>query len=279
MAARKEFALPTELSRQELYEAIEERISRRRYHDIPLEEEELSALRDDISPLEKELSLSRVVLSQEGFERAVKTIIGSYGLVTGASSFATITAGVETDEFRANVEAGILGEALILAATNRGWHTCWVGGMLEKGEIRKQLNLKDGEKVAAITPVGVARDKLTLTEKLTQKVAGSRRRKPLEELVESYRPEEYPSWVKTSLQAARLAPSAVNKQPWRFQVDAEEEKITLSSSRQKANHGVSPYLDCGIALLHLLLGAGQELNQPTFKLLEPPAVAEVYYGG
>ena len=279
MGERKELELPAELSQQKLFAAIEDRISRRKYHDKPLEKEEISALKDDISPLEAELALSRVIFRQEGFDRAVKTILGSYGLVTGAASFATITADEKTDKFRANVEAGILGEALILAATARGWNTCWVGGMLEKGEIREQLNLEPAEKVAAITPLGEARDKLTLTEKLTKKVAGSRSRKPLEELVENYRPEEYSSWVKTALKAARLAPSAANKQPWRFRVDPAAEKITLASSRQKDNHGVSPYLDCGIALLHLLLGAGQEINQPTFRLLDPPAVAEVYYGG
>ena len=271
-----EFVLPAELPGQELYEAIAERHSRRKYYDRPLAKTELSALRQDVSALADRLELSRLVLRQEGFNKAVKTILGSYGLVTGAASFATIIAEEETDKFRANVEAGMLGEALILAATARGRNTCWVGGMLEKGEIREQLNLEPAEKVVAITPLGEARDKLTLTEKLTKKVAGSRSRKPLEEMVENYRPEEYPSWVKTALQAARLAPSAVNKQPWRFRVDTGEEKITLVSSRQQDNHGVSPYLDCGIALLHLLLGAGQKLKQPAFDLQQPPAVAEVF---
>ncbi|SDL04639.1 nitroreductase family protein [Halarsenatibacter silvermanii] len=271
----KNFVLSRELADQNLYEVIEKRHSRRKYHDIPLESEELSALQGDISSLESRLDLTRIVLRREGFNRAVKTIIGSYGLVTGAASFATLIAKEEKNEFRANVEAGVLGEALILAAAVRGWDTCWVGGMLSRGEIRKELELEAKEEVLAITPLGKAKDGLTLTERLAKKIVGSRSRKPLEELVENYQPEKYPDWIKTALRAARLAPSAANKQPWRFQVDPDAEKIKLLSESQQDRHGVSPFLDCGIALLHLMLGAAQKLEKPAFNLLKPPEVAEV----
>lgn len=291
-----EFSLPEELSQENWYKAIDRRISRRRYHDTPLTRQELDELKEDIAELDSYLSFSRIVLSQEGFSRAVKTLLGSYGLVTGSSSFATIVADTQADNFRANVEAGMLGEALILAATAQGWNTCWVGGMLKKSDIRESLNLGKKEEVLAITPLGRALNEPTLTEKLFKKVISSRNRKPLEELVEKYQSECYPDWVNTALESARLAPSSANRQPWRFEVYPDAGKLILRSSKDNKKHGISPYLDCGIALLHLLLGAENSLRRqrsdrndetadiktsrkqkrPVYLLLEPPAVAEVF---
>lgn len=291
-----EFTLPEELPQNNWYKAIDRRISRRRYHDTPLTRQELDELKEDIAELDNCLSFSRIVFSQEGFSQAVKTLLGSYGLVTGASSFAAILADTQADSFRANVEAGMLGEALILAATARGLNTCWVGGMLKKSEIRERLNLGHNEEVLAITPLGIAHNKPTLAEKLLKRVISSRSRKPLEELVEKYQPESYPDWVNTALESARLAPSAANQQPWRFEVYPDAGKLILRSSRDNKKHGISPYLDCGIALQHLLLGAENSLRRqrsdwndetadiktsrkqkhPVYILLEPPAVAEVF---
>ncbi len=291
-----EFTLPEELPQENWYKAIDRRISRRRYHDTPLTRQELDELKEDIAELDNYLSFSRIVFSQEGFSQAVKTLLGSYGLVTGSSSFATIVADTQADNFRANVEAGMLGEALILAATAQGWNTCWVGGMLKKSDIRESLNLGKKEEVLAITPLGRALNEPTLTEKLFKKVISSRNRKPLEELVEKYQSECYPDWVNTALESARLAPSSANRQPWRFEVYPEAGKLILRSSRDNKKHGISPYLDCGIALLHLLLGAENSLRRqrsdrndetadiktsrkqkrPVYLLLEPPTVAEVF---
>jgi len=291
-----EFTLPAELPYDKWYKAIESRVSRRRYQDTPLTQQELDELKEDIALLEKQLSCSRIVFSQTGFSQAVKTLLGSYGLVTGASSFAAIVADTQADSFTANVEAGMLGEALILAATARGWDTCWIGGLLEKAEIRENLELGDKEEVLAITPLGRALDDPTLTEKLFKKMIGSRSRKPLEELVEKYQPECYPDWVNTALESARLAPSGANQQPWRFEVYPDAGKLILRADRKNDRNSVSLYLDCGIALLHLLLGAEISLRRqrsdwndedadlkasrkekrPSYLLLEPPAVAEIF---
>ena len=291
-----ELTLPEKLPQQNWYKAIDKRVSRRRYYDTPLSRQELKELKDDIALLERHLSFSRIVLNQEGFSQAVKTLLGSYGLVTGASSFAAIVADTQADSFRANVEAGMLGEALILAATARGWNTCWIGGLLEKSEIRERLELGEEEEVLAITPLGRALDDPTLTEKVFKKVIGSRSRKPLEDLVEKYQPESYPDWVNTALESARLAPSAANQQPWRFEVYPDAGKLILRADRKNDRNSVSLYLDCGIALLHLLLGAEISLRRqrsdwndedadlkasrkekrPSYLLLEPPAVAEIF---
>ena len=74
------------------------------------------------------------------------------------------------------------------------------------------------------------------------------KRKPLTELVTGIEELKWP-WLKTSLEAARLAPSAVNHQPWRFKVEAHS--ITISVDELKDTFNISKRLDCGIAMLHV----------------------------
>ena len=53
--------------------------------------------------------------------------------------------------------------------------------------------------------------------------------------------------------AARLAPSAVNRQPWRFVCG--DRSISVSLDKKRDTYKISRRLDCGIAMLHLELGA------------------------
>jgi len=78
---------------------------------------------------------------------------------------------------------------------------------------------------------------------------------------------------RTAVEAARLAPSAVNRQPWRFRMG--ENRITLISNDNKKSHGVSPFLDCGIALLHLIVGAGVHGVKLMIKYGESPIIAKI----
>ena len=59
--------------------------------------------------------------------------------------------------------------------------------------------------------------------------------------------------MKRALEAARVAPSAVNRQPWRFTISDGSILVGLDQSRDTFH--VSRRLDCGIAMLHLELGA------------------------
>ena len=74
-----------------------------------------------------------------------------------------------------------------------------------------------------------------------------------------------------ALEAARLAPSARNRQPWRFRV--RDGAITITEDGRPALPGISKRLDCGIALLHLELGARAAGVSGRSELLDPPQVA------
>ncbi len=253
--------------------SIKHRISRRKYRPDPLRQEDRDDLENSVKELRKEFPLSRVIIEQKGFDKVSKKIIGSYGIITGASSYAIITGKTAEDKFKANIQAGVVGEALILEATSLGLNTCWMGGFFDREEISSEVEIEDDEEILAITPLGKAKDSLTITERLVKRTTGSRKRKPLSELCSEGFLEKAKDWMNNAVALARLAPSAVNRQPWRFKTEGE--KLILFSAIKKKKHGVYPYLDCGIALLHILIGAGEEGEDVDIEYGKAPMVATI----
>ena len=73
------------------------------------------------------------------------------------------------------------------------------------------------------------------------------------------------------MEAARLAPSAVNRQPWRFYM--EPNGITVSVDSSLVEWGISKRLDCGIAMLHIEVAALDCGVKGKWELLGAPQVA------
>jgi len=83
--------------------------------------------------------------------------------------------------------------------------------------------------------------------------------------------EEWPDWANVSLEAARLAPSAANRQPWGF--DVQEEGVTVFVRTGGPEFNVSKRLDCGIAMLHLEVAAANRGFKGEWEFLPSPQVA------
>lgn len=138
----------------------------------------------------------------------------------------------------AGVHMGISGEAFILEAVSMGLGTCWVGGTMRRSAVN--IPLKEGEKIAAITPLGApASDKMK-----------ERRRKNLRDICTTA-PEEWPLWAYSAAECVRIAPSAINLQPWKLSYAGR----TLQLLRGRA---FASDLDMGIAVLHMSLGAQEK---------------------
>ena len=101
--------------------------------------------------------------------------------------------------------------------------------------------------------------------------AWSHQRKSLDELVDRSGLDQAPGWMVPALEAARIAPSAVNRQPWRFRL--EPDRITVSVDRPRFELGISKRLDCGIAMLHVEVAAMAEGVHGTWEFQESPMVA------
>jgi len=210
---------------------------------------------------------ARATLVREPVDRVAKGLVGSYGRVSGAPAYLAFIGLMDSGRVQECV--GYTGEALVLEATALGLATCWVGGLFKPSSVSPLIGLKKDEKVICISPVGYPAAKPGLTDRTFKAVAGSARRKSLEDLVESDRPLE--GRLKSALEAARLSPSASNRQPWRFRVEGRS--VTVFTDSDKREGKLSRRMDCGIAMLHFELGALAAGLEGRWQFLKAPEVA------
>ena len=153
--------------------------------------------------------------------------------IHGSRRYAAVIADEEIPH--AAIHAGISGEAFILEAVSLGLGTCWVAAFKRGGV---NVPLEEGEKVKAVIALGKPGEE-----------DGPRTRKKLTEICSS-NPSDWPLWAYNAAEYVRIAPSAVNLQPWRLSFAGRT--LMLSSARQNAS------LDMGIAVLHMTLGAREK---------------------
>ena len=115
--------------------------------------------------------------------------------------------------------AGYAFEKLMLKAVSMGLGTVWIGGTMKRENFEKACGKADHERMPCITPIGTPA-KMSLKEMMMRKGVGADSRMKSEKLFFN---EDMDHPLKTdnmdihdALEAVRLAPSAVNKQPWRI---------------------------------------------------------------
>ncbi|MHC1786294.1 MAG: nitroreductase family protein [Christensenellales bacterium] len=128
------------------------------------------------------------------------------------------------------LHAGISGEALQLEMASLGLGSCWVRGTYRRRAV--DVARRPGERIAAVMPYG---------QPLDPEGSSHRHRKPLKELCLDD-PARWPLWAYQAAEAVRGAPSAANRQPWRF---------SFSGSTLRLSGRGFGGLHSGIAVLHM----------------------------
>ncbi len=251
------------------YPAIAERRSRRRFEATqPIPPDILASLQKvcaEFRPFQE----ARTELVTESPDRVFKGAVGSYGKVKGAPAYLAFIG--NTQSAHVQEAAGYTGEGLILEAAALGLATCWVAGFFRPPVVAEFIQLDAQDRVLAVSPVGYARGSATLEEKIMTGFGRTHRRKRLSTLASGLPVNEWPGWVKPALEAAALAPSAINRQPWRFKISPEA--ITVMTGGRTPEFNVSKRLDCGIAMLHMEVAALSQGILGKWELLAAPQVA------
>ncbi len=181
--------------------------------------------------------------------------LGTYGIIKGASSF--VASALEKGDMNLE-ELGYELESFVLYAMSLGIGTCWMGGTFKKGEFAKALELREGEILPIITPIGYPTKNEGLMGTVMRRLAGSKNRKPWEELFfnsnfDNKLTEAEADIYAEALEMVRLAPSASNKQPWR--IVKENEKLHFYLQHTKGYSTALGFdmqrIDIGIAMCHL----------------------------
>jgi nitroreductase len=251
------------------YPAIEKRRSRRHFDaSQPIEPDKLSAL-DTVCKRFVPFPSARLCLVTEPVKDVFRGIVGSYGKIKDAPAFIAFIGNM--DSASVQEEIGYTGEGVILEATALGLNTCWVAGFFKPESVASLVGIKSNERVLAVTPVGYAHRFESLEEKLMTGFGRTHRRVPISRLINSLTQDSLPEWIRASIQAARLAPSAVNRQPWGF--DVQDSSITVYVRTDGPEFNVSKRLDCGIAMLHIEVAALNCGVRGEWQFLKSPQVA------
>ena len=220
-----------------LQEAITARHSVRKYIDKEIPVDIVTVLQDKIAEYNKVGNLNiQLVLNET---RAFTGML-SYGSFSGVRNYFVMVGkkGADLDE-----RIGYYGEQLVLLAQTLGLNTCWVG--LSYRKVPEAYNVGKDEKLACMIALGYGE-----TEGVSHKI------KTVEQV--SNASDITPSWFKKGVEAALLAPTAVNQQKFSFKY------VGMSNNRHqvRAKKGFSmigyTQIDLGIAKYHFEIGAGKD---------------------
>ena len=220
-----------------IQEAIEARHSVRAYKDLPLSEEIVRLLEDELMKLNNEGQLHIQLICNE--PKAFQGTMAKYGKFCNANNY-LVMAGKRADDLDERI--GYYGERLVLLAQTIGLNTCWVG--LSYKKIPDTYVLEEGEVIKAYIAIGYGE-----TQGSGHKI------KTVEQV--SNASDITPSWFKKGVEAALLAPTAVNQQKFSF------EHVGVKNNRHqiRAKNGFSMIgytkMDLGIARYHFEIGAGE----------------------
>ena len=221
-----------------LQEAIKARHSVRAYKNEPLADDVSRRLEEEIIEVNQIGRLHIQLIQNE--PKAFLGTLAKYGKFRNVTSY-LVMAGKKTDDLDERI--GYYGEHLVLLAQTLGLNTCWVG--LSYKKIPNTYVLDEGEVIKAYIAIGYGE-----TQGSNHKI------KTVEQV--SNVSEITPLWFKRGVEAALLAPTAVNQQKFSFEyVGMKDNRHQVRAKKGFSMIGYTQ-MDLGIAKYHFEVGAGKE---------------------
>ena len=222
-----------------LQEAIQARHSVRAFKEQPLTDADANALQEKIAELNRMGRLHIQLIRNE--PKAFLGPFARYGKFSGVTDY-LVMIGEKADDLDERI--GYYGEQLVLFAQTIGLNTCWVG--LSYTKIPGTYVLAEDEKIACYIAIGYGK-----TQGVSHKI------KRIDQV--SNLSDDSPVWFRRGVEAALLAPTAINQQKFSFELLPTEEgqPARVLAKRHFSLVGYTQ-MDLGIAKYHFELGAGTE---------------------
>ena len=217
----------------DILQAMRARHSVRAFTGQEISPSAVQALREELARSNAEYGLDlRLVLEEP---QAFSSFLAHYGKFSNVRNYIAV---IGDKTFAAEERAGYCGERAVLLAQMLGLNTCWVALSFAQGRTKKSLCVGKGKKLFCLIALGYG---------ATQ---GSSHKSKKFEQVSSV--QDPPAWFRAGVEAALLAPTAVNQQKFRFELEGEREVRAVQTG------GFCRGLDLGIVKYHFECGAGKE---------------------
>lgn len=217
-----------------LKEAMEMRHSVRSYKETALNTDTRNELTEFIRECNKQSGLHIQLVTDE--PKAFDSMMAHYGKFSGVKNYVAMIGAKGTD---LDEKCGYYGEKIVLKAQQMGLNTCWVAMTYKK--IKTAFQVGAGEKLCVVIAIGYG---------TTQGIPHKSKSVQAVTQAEGHMPE----WFKNGMEAALLAPTAMNQQKFMFMLDGN----TVTA---KAGRGFYSKIDLGIVKYHFEVGAGDGVFQ------------------
>ena len=212
-------------------EALKQRHSVRAYLDKEIESEKQQLLKTRVAAVNAESGLNIQVFFND--PDCFDTNRADYGIFKNCKNYFVMIAKKGRDE-----DIGYFGQSLVLYAQSLGLNTCWAKMSYKKGSVQGEI--KDGEKRYIVVALGYGE---------TQ--GNERKTKPANKL--SNISDNSPEWFKNGVEAAMLAPTAVNQQAFYLKQEGNTVK-----AKTTIGLGALTKMDLGIVKYNFEVAADKE---------------------
>lgn len=219
----------------------------REFKNKPIEEKYFNEIESYIKNSKKllpEINIEVKIFDNKDCYEKLKNIAGYNGYMIEAPNYVVILSDVKKGYME---NSGYVGERLILKARDLEIDSCWIT-FKDSDAIKEKLEISSGKEVTSIIALGYENDKNTKSKRGSDRLS-------VEKIV--YMNEWGQNATATELEErglldafsyARMAPSTLNRQPWRFIIDGGN--IILAVKKDDFTSDYEKSIDAGIAMLY-----------------------------
>ena len=215
----------------EQLEIMKQRHSVRQYTDRAIEPEKRAILDELADRANREAGLHIQIIYDE--PKCFDSMMAHYGKFSGVQNYIAL---VGKKAATLDETLGYYGEQLVLKAQELGLNTCWVAMTHGKSKAK----IETGEKQVCLIAMGYG-----------STTGVEHKSKPVQALC-NYR-DGMPEWFLKGMEAAQLAPTAMNQQKFLFELQSD------GAVKAKCGMGFYTKLDLGIVKYHFEAGAGRKI--------------------
>ena len=214
----------------EIIELMKERHSVRQYTDKKIEKEKREVLNALIAKINQKAGLHIQIIYDE--PKCFNSMMAHYGKFDGVNNYIALV----REKSKPDEALGYYGEQIVLKAQELGLNTCWVA--MTHGKSKAQID--KGEKLVCLISLGYG------------KTAGAAHKSKKLSEVCNYK-KDMPEWVLPGMEATLLAPTAMNRQKFYFEL------LPDNSIKITCGKGLYTKLDLGIVKYHFEVVSGKRI--------------------